>query len=173
MNNNKTLIGIVVLLLILNLTTVGTILYNKYKKGAEDKSIVLNEAGNNMLNCHFIKESVGFDQKQMQAFRTANLEFRPKANRIIAQIDTLKNSMFSELKKTKSDTLKLNALANQTGALHAELKRETNRFYLKIKTMCSPEQLKKLQSTFSPLFCKGNCGMKDMNCQGGEEGCKH
>lgn len=173
MNNNKTLIGMVVLLLILNITTVGTILYNKHKKTTEDKSIVLNEAGNNMLNCHFIKESVGFDQKQMQDFRTANLEFRPKANRIISQIDTVKNRMFSELKKTKSDTLKLNALANQTGALHAELKRETNRFYLKIKTMCSPEQLKKLQSTFSPLFCKGNCGMKDMNCQGDEEGCKH
>lgn len=31
-------------------------------------------------------------------------------------------------------------------------KRETNRFYLKIKAVCTPEQLEKLQDAFSPLF---------------------
>lgn len=173
MNNNKSLIGTIILLLLLNITTVGTILYKNHSKSNEDKSIVLNAEGNNLLNCHFIKETVGFDHKQMQQFRSANLEFRPKANTIILQIDTLKNKMFAELKKTNSDTLKLNAFAYQTGVLHAELKRETNRFYLKIKTICTPQQLNKLQNTFSPLFCKGSCGDKAMSCEGKGTECQH
>jgi hypothetical protein len=171
--NNKILIGTVVLLLVLNLTTVGTILFNKYHKGGDDKSIVLNAEGNNLLSCHFIKETVGFDKKQMQLFRSANLEFRPKANAIIIQIDTLKNRMFAELKKPNADTLKLNSYAHQTGLLHAALKMETNRFFLKIKKICTPQQLESLQTTFSPLFCKGNCGEKGMGCQGNGKECKH
>jgi Spy/CpxP family protein refolding chaperone len=173
MKRNKSLVGIIILLLLLNLATIGTILYNKYHHAGGDKSIVLSAEGNNLLNSHFIKETVGFDQKQMQLFRNANLEFRPKANSIVIQIDTLKNRMFSELKKPKADTVKLNALADRTGFLHAELKRETNRFYLKIKTICTPEQLNKLQSTFSPLFCKGSCCQKGMSCKGDGKECKH
>ena len=165
MNKNRILIGSVVALLIFNLTTIGTILYNKYRDGNETKSITLNSENNNQLNCRYFRQKVGFDQKQMEVFRTANMEFRPKANQIIQQIDALKNQMFTELKKDKSDTLRLDRLSIETGNLHAQLKKETNRFYLKIKTVCTPKQLQQLQSSFTPLFCKGSCGEKGMDCQ--------
>ena len=60
MNNNKILFGTIALLLVLIFTTIGTVLYNKYSNGFDDKSIVLNAQGNNMLNCKFAKETVGF-----------------------------------------------------------------------------------------------------------------
>jgi len=170
MNKTKLLIWSVVLLVILNLTTIGTILYHNYREKADNKTIVLNTEGNNMLNGRFFRQTLGFNEAQMDVFRNANREFRPKANGIILQIDSLKNEMFTELKKTKSDTVKLNALSHETGNLHAELKQETNRFYLKIKTVCTPQQLEQLQTTFTPLFRNAACDGKGMGGQGRRRG---
>lgn len=166
MNKTKLLIWAVVLLVVLNLTTIGTILYHNYRESIDNKDIVLDVQGNNMLNGRFFRQTMGFNDTQMEVFRKTNREFRPKANEIILQIDSLKNEMFIELKKTKSDTIKLNVLSNETGVLHAKLKRETNRFYLKIKTVCTPQQLEQLQITFTPLFRNESCDGRGMNRQG-------
>jgi len=166
MNKTNLLIWTVVLLVILNLTTIGTILYHNYKENIDGKTIVLNTEGNNMLNGRFFRQNLGFNEDQMDAFRKANREFRPKANAIILQIDSLKSDMFTELKKTHSDTIRLNNLSRKTGDLHAELKIETNRFYLKMKSVCTPGQLKKLQITFTPLFRNAPCDGKGKGGQG-------
>ena len=166
MNKTKLLIWAVVLLVVLNVTTIGTILYHNYTESVNSKTIVITAEGTNMLNGRFFRQTLGFDNAQMVTFREANREFRPKANRIIYQIDSLKNEMFTELKKTKSDTIKLNRLSLETGALHADLKKETNRFYLKIKTVCTPEQLEQLQTTFTPLFRNPACDGTGIGRQG-------
>jgi Spy/CpxP family protein refolding chaperone len=74
--------------------------------------------------------------------------------------------MYAEIKKPVSDTVKLNTLAMETGNLHAELKQETNRFYLKIKAVCTPVQLEKLQNAFSPLFRNEPCQENGQGRQG-------
>lgn len=169
MNKITLLIWTVVLLVILNLTTIGTILYHNYRENIDTKNIVLNAEGNTMLNGRFFRQTLGFNEEQMDVFRKANREFRPKANTIILQIDSLKSEMFTELKKSQSDTVRLNKLSLETGALHSELKEETNRYYLKIKRVCTPEQLDKLQITFTPLFrnepCNGNGINSKRNCR--------
>ncbi|MEI6752229.1 MAG: hypothetical protein WCK78_03585 [Paludibacter sp.] len=173
MNKTKLLIMAVVLLVVLNLTTIATILYHNYKESAEQEVIVLGNESNNNLNGRFFRQTIGFDNSQMMTFREANREFQPKANGIIFQIDSLKNEMFSELKKAKSDTVKLNNLSLNTGALHAQLKKETNRFYLKIKTVCTAQQLKQLQTTFTPLFCNTACNDKGLCGPGIGQGHRH
>jgi len=166
MNKTKLLSWIVALLVILNLTTIGTILYHNYREVINSKTIVLDTEGNNMLNGRYFRQTLGFDDSQMEVFREANHAFRPKANEIIFQIDSLKKEMFTELKKDKSDSAKLEILSRKTGDLHAELKRETNKFYLKIKTVCTAQQLEQLQATFTPLFRNEPCVGKGMNRQG-------
>ena len=162
MNKTKYLIWAVALLTVLNLTTIATILYHNYKESTEKETVVLGTDGNGRLNGRFFRQTIGFNNSQMIVFRNANREFQPKANRIIFQIDSLKNEMFSELKKAKSDTVRLNNLSLETGALHAQLKKETNRFYLKIKTVCTPKQIEQLQTTFTPLFRNATCNRKGM-----------
>jgi len=160
MNKNTILIWTVVTLLILNMSTIATILYHNYQEKIEKQDIILDNEGQNPLNGRYFRQTLGFTNSQMKVFRDVNHEFRPNANNIIMKIDSLKSEMFAEIKKPVSDTVKLNTLALETGYLHAELKRETNRFYLKIKAVCTPEQLEKLQDAFSPLFrnepCNGN-----------------
>lgn len=162
MNKMKLLTWAVVLLVVLNLTTVGTLLYHNYNETTKNDTVVLSSEGGAMLNGRFFRQTIGFDDGQMVTFREANREFRPKANRIVVQIDSLKGEMFSELKKTNPDTIRLNKLSLQTGALHADLKKETNRFYLKIKAVCTPGQLEQLQITFTPLFRTPACDGRGM-----------
>jgi len=166
MNKTKLLIWIVALLVILNITTIGTILYHNYMESIDSKNIVLDTEGEAMLNGRYFAQTLGFDDSQMEVFREANHEFRPNANRIILQIDSLKNELFTELKKVKSDSIKLEVLSRKTGDLHAELKRETNKFYLKIKTVCTAQQLEQLQTSFTPLFRNESCNRRGMNRQG-------
>jgi GTPase SAR1 family protein len=163
MNKTKHLTWAVVLLVVLNLTTITTILYHNYKESTEKETIVLGNESNNMLNGRFFRQTIGFNNSQMVTFREANREFRPKANGIILQIDSLKNEIFLELKKANSDTVRLNNLSLETGALHSQLKKETNRFYLKIKTVCTPQQIEQLQTTFTPLFHNAPCDGKGIS----------
>jgi Spy/CpxP family protein refolding chaperone len=160
MNKNTILTWTVVILVILNVSTIATILYHNFQEKIEKQSIVLDTQGQNPLNGRYFRQTLEFTDAQMEVFRTVNHEFRPNANSIIIKIDSLKKEMFAEIKKPVSDTVKLNTLAVETGNLHAQLKRETNGFYLKIKAVCTPEQLEKLQDAFSPLFrnepCQGN-----------------
>lgn len=160
MNKHTILIWSVVILVILNVSTIATIVYHNYHEKIENQNIVLDTQGQNPLNGRYFRQTIGFNDSQMEVFREVNCKFRPNANTIILRIDSLKNEMFAEIKKPVSDTIKLNVLAIETGKLHAELKQETNGFYLKIKAVCTPVQLEKLQNAFSPLFrnepCQGN-----------------
>ena len=153
MNKTKLLIWAVALLAILNITTITTIIYHNLHESEDNQSVVLSEDGNNVLNGRFMRQNVGFDSQQMNAFRTAKHDFQPVANSIVFKIDSLKNEMFDELNKTKTDTAKLEILSTQIGLLHAELKMNTDRFYLNIKSVCKPDQFIKLKKVFTPLFC--------------------
>ena len=160
MNKHTILKWSVVILVLLNVSTIATILYHKYQEKIEKQDLILDTQGQNPLNGRYFRQTLGFTDSQMDVFRTVNHKFRPNANGIIIKIDSLKKEMFAEIRKPVSDTVRLNALALETGNLHAQLKRETNRFYLKIKAACTPEQIEKLQDAFSPLFknepCQGN-----------------
>lgn len=153
MNKTKLLIWAVVLLSILNITTIATIVYRNTQEKNDDQAVVLNTEGSDMLNGRFMKQTVGFNSEQMDVFRTSKHEFQPVANRIIYQIDSLKSEMFEELNKTNTDTAKLDVLSGQIGHLHADLKKNTCEFYLNIKTVCKPDQFIKLKEAFTPLFC--------------------
>lgn len=159
--NKTTILSIaVILLLLLNITTVVTIFIHSRNEKKTEMVVSLSQEGAGChLNGKYFKQNLKFDEQQMDAFRSANREFQPLANNIVMEIDSVKTLIFKELKKEKPDTLVLNQLSEETGNLHTELKKETNRFYLKMKKVCNPEQLLQLEDVFSPLFmtnCNGN-----------------
>lgn len=86
-----------------------------------------------MLNGKFFRQTLGFNEQQMDAFREINRSFRPLVIDLTFGIDSLKNVMFTELQKPAPDTLKLNSMSEQIGQRHGRLKYETYKFYLSIK----------------------------------------
>jgi hypothetical protein len=152
--NNKILIWMVVLLLILNIVTIATILYhNHQEKTLNDESVIINTEGQ-MLNGMYLRQRLGFNDSQIAAFREANHGFRPQALTIINRIDSLKEAMFAEMRQDVSDTTKLDQLSQEIGSCHSQLKKGTYKYYLKIRAICSREQRPQFEKIFAPLFEK-------------------
>jgi len=152
MNKVKILQWLVVLLIALNLSTIISIVYHKHQEAADNELIIFDSNSESRLNGRYFRQTLGFDNEQMEAFRQANRSFQPRANAIIFRVDSLKNDIFSELKKGNPDTTKLNSLSESIGEQHALLKKETNQFYLNIKNVCTDAQKEQLNEVFSPLF---------------------
>ncbi|MDI9522579.1 MAG: hypothetical protein QM237_04910 [Bacteroidota bacterium] len=153
---NKILVWIIVLLVILNVTTIISIFHHiqKDKKAAE--TVISIGEGQNPLSGRFFMQEIGFDQEQIERFRQVNREFNPKTNQIIWQMDSLKWVIFDELNRQQVDTARLQQLNSRFGELHAKLKDETCTYYLKLKEISNSEQVEKLQSAFEPLFYQEN-----------------
>lgn len=153
MRKNQILTWAVVLLIIMNVVTIGTILYHNYSENQNNDNIGINTgSGVNMLNGRFFRQTLGFNEQQMDTFREINRSFRPSVMDLTFEIDSLKNGMFTELQKPAPDTLKLNSMSEQIGERHGRLKYETYKFYLSIKMVCTSEQTAELVKAFQPLF---------------------
>lgn len=150
MNKSRVYKWIIALLVVLNLSTIGTILVNRYHNEQQSESIVTDSTIR--VNGRYFRKEIGFDNKQMQHFRKANRTFQPRARQLLFQIDSLKQESFDELNELKPDTLHLNLLAAQIGEKHGQLKKATHSFYLAVKQACTPEQALRLREIFSPLF---------------------
>ena len=149
-----------VLLSVLNLFTIGSLLYHYYQEKNEQKPVVITNGAGNSLNGQFFRHKVGFDDAQIEKFRTINHLYNPLANDIVLTIDSLKNALFTELNSTSTDTVKLNALSEKIGEYHAQLKRNTNNYYMQIQSIATPEQREIIKQAFLPLFKDENLRMR-------------
>ncbi len=152
MGSNRILVWVIVLLALLNVTTIIVIIYHNWQeKKLEEDAVIVNEKGT-VINGRYLRQNLNFDNQQIEKFREANRIFRPGALRIIHVIDSLKREMLIELNKPFADTAKLNGLSFGIGDAHGRLKQEAFRFYLRIKAVCRPDQMSNFEVAFRPLF---------------------
>jgi hypothetical protein len=153
----KWLIWAVVVLFVINLVTLATIMFYNYRQSPEPiTNTTPNTAQGNVMNGRFFRQTLGFNDRQMEEFRNTNQQFRPQTMALTFSIDSLKAAMFSEMKKQPSDTQRLNVLSMQIGNKHGLLKQRTYQFYLKIRSISNEDQQKQLEKVFEPLFINEN-----------------
>lgn len=149
--NTKILTGIIVLLILLNLTIVGTILYNKSGiinyKVQNNKEIAMP---NNHLGRYF-RDELNLTNKQHIEFQNIRHQYHENSDSIIEKMDKNRNDLLTELGKEKSDTITLNKLSQDLGSLHIELKKLTIQYYLNMKEVCNEKQKVKLFQTFKAM----------------------
>lgn len=162
MNKNKILIYLIVLLAMLNISTIGTIIYHNFQEKKEN-NVFINNGNGRMMSGRFFMNELNFDNNQMNQFRNYNHSFRQISLQIINNIDSLKSLMFVEMQKPKTDTATIYNLSEQIGNKHKDLKIETAKFYLEIKKICNIQQQKKLNQVFYPLFAQD---LNNKNCAG-------
>ena len=151
MSKTTMLVWVIVILVVLNITTVVTYHYIQRETSVEQESLLIMSEGKRLTGSQF-RHILNFDNEQMDSFRKENRHFQPRFRHIIYRIDSLKSEMFTELQQADMDSVVLDSLAAQIGLLHADLKRETILFYKRIKAVCNQEQQSKLGTVFSPLF---------------------
>lgn len=142
---------VITLLAVLNLTTIGVIIYHNTQEQKADEALLF-EPDARPINGAYFRHELSFDNAQMKVFRTTNRRFRQSANAVITGINRCKQELFVELQKAEPDRDKLNELSGNIGALHAELKKETVDFYLSLSEVCDSTQKQKLKEIFTPLF---------------------
>ena len=154
--NNKTLIIIIIFLGLLNLSTIGTIVYHLKFGGDEQKETEVEQI--DVPDTHlgrFFRQQLGLTHQQHIKFRQYRRQFHKKANMVTEQLQEKRNEFMEELGKKHSDTKKLHELSQEIGDLHAELKHLTFEYYLQMKSICNEEQQKKLYSIFWSMMNSG------------------
>jgi Spy/CpxP family protein refolding chaperone len=150
------MIWAVVILAVMNISTLTTILYHKYQSDKTDTVSASDpkqsETDSEKFSGRYFRDQLNLGSEQMDKFRKINPVFRPKARSITIELAQKRNQMLIEMSAAKSDTLRLNALSDSIGQLHSNLKKITFQYYLEIKSICNPEQQKKLEQLFGEMF---------------------
>lgn len=152
----KWLVWTVVILAILNISTLGTILYHRYFTSDRNDAVSIrkmrpkNDTEN--FSGRYFRDKLDLDKDQMEKFRSINSDFRQKAHEVTLELFRIRKEMLNQLSMSESDTVKLSLLSDSVGMLHGELKKLSFRYYLDVKNICRPEQQKKLQYIFKDVF---------------------
>lgn len=155
-NKRSWMIWAIVVLAVMNLSTLGTILYHQYQ--SEKPAVNPDEAQKQLetdaekFSGRYFRDKLNLDGSQMEQFRAINPVFRQQARAITVELASMRKQMLVELASSNSDTTKLNALSDAIGQLHSQLKKITYQYYLDMKGICNTEQQKLLSQLFSEMF---------------------
>lgn len=144
---NKLLIGIIVLLVLLNLTVLGMVSYKNNSIFQNKKQVVVptNHLG------RFFREELALSNEQHIAFQKSRQHYHKNSDILLEKMGDNRNDLLTELGKAKSDTNKLNTLSKNIGNQHTELKNLTIRYYLDMKEVCNEKQRVKLFQLFKKM----------------------
>lgn len=155
-NKRSGMIWAIVVLAVMNLSTLGTILYHQYQS---DKPAANPEEAQKQLETdaekfsgRYFRDKLNLDGNQMERFRAINPVFRQQARAITEELASMRKQMLAEMAAANSDTTKLNALSDAIGQLHSQLKKITYQYYLDLKSICNTEQQKQLEQLFTEMF---------------------
>ncbi|HEX2922294.1 MAG TPA: periplasmic heavy metal sensor [Bacteroidales bacterium] len=155
MKTNKYLVLTIILLLVVNISAVVTMIYHNRQeiKTTNRTMAILPESRESMqYSGRWFRDKLGFNREQMTKFQEFNPAFRQKVRSINIEMNKMKREMLDEMNAENIDTLRLNALSDSIGGLHAELKKVTYSYYFDLKEICNSEQQKKLQQVFTSIF---------------------
>jgi Spy/CpxP family protein refolding chaperone len=152
-NKYRILIWVIAILLATNLSMGISFLYHKQqdKKRMEQVEEEVIEVPA-QRRTRFFRQQLNLQPEQMGTFRELNREFNRAAWRITHELGYLRRTMVEELGQKNPDHHELEAIADNIGELHSEMKKETINYYLSMRETCNGEQRKKLNAIFMSML---------------------
>ena len=153
---NRWMIWAVVILAVMNVTTIITVLY-QHKKAAKEVPVTetvltMSENASVKYSGRYFRDELGLTMEQMNRFSEFNPQFRQKVRAINLSLSRKRQEMLSEMSATVCDTAKLDMLSDSIGYLHASLKKHTYNYYLDFRKICDEQQQEKLEKLFKEMF---------------------
>lgn len=151
---NRWMLWAVLVLLVMNVSTWVTIYVHsrEEKQGEQEENRTIPGDVTGRFSGRYFREALGLSQAQMAEFTRFNPQFRHAARQINFDLLSLRTRMLDELSKPSCDTVRLNMLSDSIGICHSMLKRETYRYYLEFRAVCTEEQQVKLREIFNEAF---------------------
>lgn len=143
----KILIWSLVILLAINISAIGTIVYFIYSgRQIFHREHVMKDPP------HFLRERLKMDEDQGKWLTDHHMKFREETRVIVEQLKQKRQEMHTEMMQEEPDQQKLDSLIDEYGRLHANLKKETIDHFMEIKMNCSPEQREHLDQFLKELM---------------------
>lgn len=140
---------LVVVLFLMNITTIATIIYKqvKDKKLTEDvnKTSRIGFSGGN----HFFDYYLRFNSEQSQKLLKINELFNARMTEKGKHMRDIKILMSKQLAENKDDTTKMNKIFGEILAAHDSINKMNYTYYREIRSMCDQEQTRRLDIFFS------------------------
>lgn len=133
--SHKALIWILIVLLIINASAMGTMLYFRFFERSEFSAGFIPERPP-----RFLQDRLKLNEEQRDCFAKMHMGFREAVAGIREDMAINRREVLEEITKSEPDTIKLMKLAAEYGELHSSLKMQTVRHFLEMKGKIRPEQ---------------------------------
>jgi len=156
-NNNNILIWAITILVILNLTIVGTILVKSTNCSVNSTNKQAVEPNEPTIHLgKYFKDELNLSYEQHNKFREIRHKYHKDTDEIKKRMQKIRNQLLVELGKQNSNKEYLNQLANEIGKQHTALKLLTSKYYLDMKAICNNKQKEKLYAIFREVLDKND-----------------
>jgi len=102
----------------------------------------------------FMERELNFTAEQRKEFQEIKAEHLRRSNEVRAEVQRLKEQILNEALSPSPDTLKVKSLAREIGEKEAEFEEYLFRHFTALKSVCTMEQLEKLQQLFDEMLEK-------------------
>ncbi|KPJ59349.1 MAG: hypothetical protein AMJ46_11475 [Latescibacteria bacterium DG_63] len=143
MKRNLVILAIVVLVII-NISALATIIHNRWfgvpRPPVEPR---------HMHPVTFLREHLKLDESQIAEFQARRSSFESEIERVREDMEQKREALMEELRAESPDTLRIDQLVEEIGALQAQLQKRAIRHMLQEQSILTPEQREKFFSMFA------------------------
>lgn len=141
------LVWLVIALLALNLSALGTFLWYRFGDAPPmNQRDCRQQSGKQHFGMHdaYIRNEIGFDSVQLKEFALIREAHFNEIKSVNQSIRNTRKLQFKILKQPQPSSVTLDSLSRQIGLLHQQWAMSSTDFILKTRELCTPEQQEKL-----------------------------
>lgn len=158
-NKQRLLIWALIILVVINVTAIGTIIYQNYRfrQHTFPPKFDLEKFDQNVKDRFdehefFLRKELDLNKDQMTKFREYRRAYFQETRLLMDSLRTKRKQLMKELSNDEPDKAQLMRLSDEIGALHAELKVATVKHFLQMKKTIGPQQQHKLNRMFMDMM---------------------
>ncbi len=147
------LISTIIVLLVVNISALSTIIYNKkvHAKKQDKISNVQDEIRKQGMR-RFFQEELNLSEEQFHEFKIINTKYSQDSRKIAFQMRKKRYEMMKEIAKKNPNSGNLDQIALDIGSLHYDLKKLTINHFMELKDICNEEQQEILHKMFIQML---------------------
>lgn len=150
-SKNKFLAWVIVILVVLNVVTLGSLWLQKERPNHEYPGR-LPEREKQRQSGDFFSKELGLDDEQTKQLETLREEHRTAADKLIGEMRDSREQLFDLLKSDSPDMSKVSDLENTIGQKTTELEKATFEHFTKVRALCNDEQKKKFDELIGDIM---------------------
>jgi|GEM_PF-2971351 hypothetical protein len=148
-NKKRLLVGVIIILIIINITAIGTISYQKFDRKRDYKSESnhrkVKDGDHSERVKHYVKKELNLSESQCSIYYQSLDKNFEKTRILSEEISRIKKGIIDQTFAENPDTSMINLYSDSIGYLHKQIQYEMNRHFLLIKKSLDTNQQFKLK----------------------------